>query len=215
MDTLVEFIIKSISEDYCEYIPKNTRNKYYLIEENGKETYGFNLKLSKNKSYLIIKNLEKLKEKLSYDGRALNKLWVSKDCDYIIIIPEDKTINFIELKKTKNSSNSNTEVVNQIKGGVFWLHLIYISLLWREKEILNFKSLEDENWKFKGFLIQGKSGRNNHKKQMKQSTIKVNCIGNTSASFPIYSTTIDYKMYFNLSQIVKKGQFSKHNKKEN
>lgn len=214
---LVKIILDNISDDYCQYLQGDENNDTYtLIEKNDEVDYKFNLILDRNKKYLILKNLDKLKEKLSFEGVSLSKSkkdFCVKDCDYIIIVPSDREIYFIELKQTRNSQQ-NKESILQLKGGVFWLHLIYNSLLLIKDGVLNFESLEDINkWTFMGLVLQGQKGRNN-KELINRSVnnVSVRSIGKNDLSFTTYAATMSIGKYFTLKSIVKKGYYNKHNK---
>lgn len=203
---LINIIQTYFPHEYFEYIHRNTIEKYTLIEKNKDTKYSFDISLSSNKDYLIIKHLNKLKERLSFND---NKDYLSKkhllikDCDYIIITPDDKKIFCIELKQSKDSE-TNSEGIKQIKGGIFWLHLIYKSLLLNKKDILNLDSLDSEGWNLTGIILKGKKElRNRCKRKMSGRNIKSTKIGSDSLSFPAYAATLHKCSCTSLETIIK------------
>lgn len=100
---------------------KTNVNKLILTEDKGTK-YNVQLNVSRpHNSFLIIHNLEELKQ-----NHASYLKQYPKDCDYIIIDLHKSNILLIELKDTR--SDTNTGIMRQLNAGQKWLeHLLFCS----------------------------------------------------------------------------------------
>lgn len=159
---VIDTLKKNLPNEYWQYISTTTSSDrdYELIESTNEDnTYSLMLKLPKNVSVLIIKNLEKMKELL-----GVEKEFLVGDCDYILILPKTKQIVCLELKRRKKYTKEkkrkkprDIKSCQQVLCGPFWLHLFYHSFILKEDDIdereVLYTSLFNE-WKFLGLVVE-------------------------------------------------------------
>lgn len=129
MNNLVTCLINSLNTNIYDDI--STKSTITLQENTGNNQHNnkkYHLKLElptkwKNDKIVLIKHIERYKAHLPY--MSVNSK-MTKDCDYVIMNEDKKSMVFIELKDTKSCSKES--LANQLLSGQWWTaHLIFCS----------------------------------------------------------------------------------------
>ncbi|VUX11478.1 hypothetical protein [Streptococcus vestibularis] len=120
--SLSQKLVNNISDHYV--LQSNQR----IIElTETKKNYSVTIRISGNRNFLLIKNIEDLKQRyLPYT----NGRFMPKDCDYILILEDKKEIFFFELKSEKQKCfrREKDDIITQLTSGEQWVrHLIFCS----------------------------------------------------------------------------------------